>query len=95
MLLTGRISAAGELRYSPAGVPVLEFRVNHASRQQEAGIVRRAECEVNAVALGDTARALAKVEPERVLRFSGFLNRKGLRSTQLVLHITGYEHLKE
>ena len=53
----------GILRYTPAGVPVIEFRVVHASEQSEAGTSRNVECELACVALGPTALLLKEASP--------------------------------
>ena len=47
------------IRYTPAGIPLLSFVLQHASEQTEAGLKRKVECEVNAVALGNIATELA------------------------------------
>jgi primosomal replication protein N len=79
------------LRYTPAGIPVLNFVVRHVSEQVEAGMQRRAECEVTAVAMGDLAVKSQGIEDGTAIRVSGFLAKRSLKSTQLVLHINQLE----
>jgi primosomal replication protein N len=76
LTLTATLENKEPLRYSPAGVPVLNFRLVHQSEQIEAGRPRIVSCELAGVAIGDTAMLLAKLEPGQELQFSGFLATK-------------------
>jgi len=89
--LAGRLLERGILRYTPAGVPVIEFRVVHASEQMEAGTARNVECELACVALGPTARLLKEASPGTELTVSGFLAAKSLKQKTPVLHVTMIE----
>jgi len=73
------------LRYTPAGIPLLSVILRHASEQTEAGMKRKVECEVNAVLLGELA--LKGLKPGAQITAQGFLARRSLKSTQLVMHI--------
>ena len=73
------------LRYTPAGIPLLSVVLQHASEQIEAGMKRKVECEVNAVILGDLALKGLKAGQQIIAQ--GFLARRSLKSTQLVMHI--------
>ncbi len=73
------------LRYTPAGIPLLSVVLQHASEQIEAGMKRKVECEVNAVILGELA--LKGLKPGAQIIAQGFLARRSLKSTQLVMHI--------
>ena len=73
------------LRYTPAGLPLLSVVLRHVSVQVEAGMKRKVECEVNAVAIGDLA--LTKLALGTQIRATGFLAKRSLKSTQLVMHI--------
>ena len=73
------------LRYTPAGIPLLSVILRHASEQIEAGMKRKVECEVNAVILGDLALKGLKTGAQIIAQ--GFLARRSLKSTQLVMHI--------
>jgi len=85
-IICGKISKLGILRYSPAGVAVIEFTVDHLSRQIEAGVARQVRCEIHAIALGQLALTIAEFQVESKLKLIGFLNRKNQRNQQLVLH---------
>lgn len=84
--LSGMAHDALELRFTPAGIPVLEFRLRHTSVQSEAGGARRVELDMPAIAFGPLAQRLAQDAPGGEVVASGFLAPRSLRSTQLVLH---------
>jgi primosomal replication protein N len=84
--LAGKAHEVLELRFTPAGIPVLEFRLRHASVQAEAGGSRRVEVDMPAIAFGPLAQRLAEDAPAGEIVASGFLAPRSLRSTQLVLH---------
>ncbi len=73
------------LRYTPAGIPLLSVVLRHVSEQVEAGMKRKAECEINAVVLGDLA--LKGLKQGAQIMAQGFLAKRSLKSTQLVMHI--------
>jgi len=73
------------LRYTPAGIPLLSVVLRHASEQIEAGMKRKVECEINAVVLGDLALKGLKQGVQIIAQ--GFLAKRSLKSTQLVMHI--------
>jgi primosomal replication protein N len=52
----------GVLRYTPAGVAIIEFTIHHVSRQMEAGVARQIICEVLAVAMGKLALTIAEFQ---------------------------------
>jgi primosomal replication protein N len=93
--LTGELTAVEPLRYTPAGIPLLGFRLVHRSRQTEAGLKRQVECEVGGVAMAEVALAMAKLKPGQAVRVSGFLNRKNRMSAQLILHATEAQPIKD
>lgn len=88
--LSGQIGELDALRYTPAGVPLLRFRVLHRSRQVEAKIEREVECEIEAVALGPLAQVLNETGMQTRLCFDGFLAAKRRGAKQLVLHVTEF-----
>ncbi|MCC6473374.1 MAG: primosomal replication protein N [Burkholderiales bacterium] len=83
------------LRYTPAGVPLVKFRVAHDSTQVEAGIERRVDCEVEALAFGTEARLLSGAALGAEVRISGFLDRRSRRGRQTVLHATGVDFVTQ
>ena len=84
-MLSGVVIGLEPIRYTPAGIPLLGFLLQHASEQTEAGLKRKVECEVNAVALGDIANQ--NIQLGCSVKVKGFLAKRSAKSTQLVLHI--------
>jgi primosomal replication protein N len=93
--LSGELTAIEPLRYTPAGIPLLNFRLLHRSQQAEAGIKRQVECEVSGVAMAEVAVALSRLKPGQAARIKGFLNRRNRMSAQLVFHATDAQLIKE
>jgi primosomal replication protein N len=93
--IAGRLVDSGGLRHTPSGLPSLQLRLGHVSEQVEAGHRRRVECELDALAFGEVATALAALPGGSTLRLTGFLDRRSARNPQPVLHVTGYELIKE
>jgi primosomal replication protein N len=79
------------LRYTPAGVPVVEFKLDHESEQDEAGAKRTVKAEIAAVAFEAQARLISKIQINSDLKVKGFLSAKTKRSKKLVLHVTNIE----
>jgi primosomal replication protein N len=93
--LSGELTAVEPLRYTPAGIPLLAFRMTHRSRQTQAGLKRQVECEMGAVAMAEVAVAMSRLKPGQSVRVAGFLNRKNRMSAQLILHVTEAKSLGE
>ena len=55
MTLDARMQSRDALRFTPTGVPALDFELAHESMQVEAGGERRVACELAGVALGPVA----------------------------------------
>ncbi len=87
VVVDGRVSEIGALRLTPAGVPVIEFRVTHSSEQIEAGMPRRAEFEIPAVAMGDAAKRATTLAAGATVKLEGFLASRSRTMRQPVLHV--------
>jgi len=94
VVLAGKLLEMASLRYTPAGIPALNFRIAHASEQLEAGTRRSVECELSALAVGQPAVLLAGAKPGDGLRLTGFLAAKSLKSRTPVLHVNEIEFLE-
>jgi len=94
LALAGYLAARDALRFTPAGVPVVNFRVGHASRQVEAGAEREVQLEIACLAVEDEAKALAAAPLGIGLKLVGFLAPKGKLGRQVVLHVTGIEFVE-
>ncbi len=92
--ISGVITELKALRHTPAGIPVVEFSLRHASRRAEAGAERSVEAEVEAVAFEAQARLVAGATPGRALKAEGFLCAKSRRSKKAVLHVTNIEFVE-
>jgi len=79
------------LRYTPAGIPVVEFRIEHESEQGEAGGKRKIRAEIGAVAFETQARLVSQRNVGSEVKVEGFLGAKTRRSKKLVLHVTNIE----
>ena len=91
LALQAEVMQIEPLRYTPAGIPLLSIVLRHVSEQVEAGMKRKVECEVNAITLGDLALKGLKVGSQ--ILATGFLAKRSLKSTQLVMHINHIEHI--
>lgn len=92
--IEGVLSELGALRYSPGGVPVQVGRIEHGSKQFEAGVLRDVGLEMPVVAVGDKARMLGAARLGSPVRISGFVAARSLRSRTPVLHIDTIEFLE-
>ena len=92
--LTGVLIERKALRYTPAGVPVMECVIGHQSEQVEAGSARRVECEIQAIGLGESAKWLQAATPGVTVHLTGFLAAKSQHSKQLRLHVTTIEFVE-
>ncbi|HZY15688.1 MAG TPA: primosomal replication protein N [Ramlibacter sp.] len=89
-LLSARIAEAHALRYTPAGLPALDLRLEHESEVTEAGQARQVKVEIRAVAFGTDAETLSRQAVGSGFRFTGFLAapRHGKHP---VLHIQSFQ----
>jgi primosomal replication protein N len=82
------------LRYTPAGIPVVEFSLQHESTQLEAGLERKVQCEVVCICMGKEAITLAALSEGVELLVKGFFAARHQRhKSKLVLHVTHWKHL--
>jgi len=73
VVLGARIAEVSAMRFTPAGVPALEFRLEHESEVTEAGQQRQVKVAVKAVAFGSVAETLVRQAIGSEWRFTGFL----------------------
>ena len=78
------------MRYTPAGLPAIDLRLEHESEAQEAGQARQVKVAIKAVAFGSVAEALAAQSMGSEWKFNGFLAtpRNGKHP---VLHIQSFQ----
>ena len=88
LTLDATLTQRGDLRFTPAGIPVIDCTLRHDSVQAEAGGERRVDCEVFGVAFADVARQLARMPIGGEIRCEGFLARRYRTGITVALHIT-------
>jgi primosomal replication protein N len=90
LILAARLVQRRALRYTPAGLPALDFELKHESELSEAGQPRKVMLNLRAVAIGGVVPALAALDLGQPCSFGGFLaaarNGRGL-----LFHVTDFE----
>jgi len=71
--IQGVISELSPLRYTPAGIPVLEFLLSHESEVTEAGQPRLIAFNLIVLAMGDLAQMAGTMNLGCKVRLQGFL----------------------
>ena len=89
--LDGMLVASEGLRFTPAGVAVVDAVLAHRSTQREAGTERRLEFDMAVRFAGAAANRVAAMPMGRPLRVRGFLAPRRRQSRQLVLHVNAFE----
>ena len=89
LLLSASVVALDALRYTPAGLPALNVRLEHKSSVMEAGQTRAIKAAIKAVAFGAVAERLAKQAVGSSWCFSGFLTTP-LNGKQVVFHLQDF-----
>lgn len=90
LVLAGHVVGSCEIRFSPAGLPIVSFTLEHHSQQWEADRPRQAHCRIRVLACGQRlVNQVAELEPGTWVRAQGFLSRANSRygQAQLVLHV--------
>ena len=88
--LTAVITESNPLRFTPAGLPALDVRLEHESQVEEAGNPRSVKLALKAVAVGAVAERLARQSIGSHWQFSGFLaSPRNARS--VVLHVQDFQ----
>jgi primosomal replication protein N len=90
LVLTACIAEIDALRYTPAGLPALNLKLEHESEILEAGQTRQVKAAIKAVAFGAMAERLVKQAIGSNWRFTGFLAtpRNG---KNVVLHVQEFQ----
>ena len=85
--LLAQLTERDVMRYSPAGVPIINAKLRHDSQQVEAGVLRIVELEINALAAGEVASRMEQLPLGGQFLFLGFMAKKNRNSKSLVFHI--------
>lgn len=91
LVLTAGIIERQPVRYTPAGVPVVGMTLAYAGEVLEAGSPRQLRFELPAIAVGDTALAIERVEMGQSVVWQGFLAPKKQGAKQFEFHVTTFE----
>lgn len=89
--LAGTIVECLPLRYTPAGIAVIDLVLEHASVVTEAGSQRSLSLRMPARSIGAPAVALAATAIGSTIRAFGFLARKSHRSKSILFHIQHFQ----
>jgi len=92
LVLSACIVEASAMRYTPAGLPALDMRLEHESDVQEAGQTRQAKANLKAVAIGSVAERLVQLSLGQGIRFTGFIS-SPRNSKQIVFHIQDFQNI--
>ena len=86
-MLTATLVERAALRYTPAGLPALDFSLRHESQVTQDGQPRKVSVEIRARAIGEITRTVSAFELGSEHGFAGFLasqrNGRGV-----VFHVT-------
>ena len=88
---TASIAERDSLRYTPAGIPMVSTRLQHQSKQMEAGLERLVEFDIAALAAGEISGRFSQAALGETFHFKGFLARRNRNSRSLVFHITDFD----
>jgi primosomal replication protein N len=90
LVLAAQLVERGALRATPAGLPVLDFSLQHESTLSESGQSRKVSVQLRAVGIGEITRSLLALQLGGDAVFAGFVaaarNGRGL-----VFHVTTVE----
>ena len=87
LVLSARLIERGALRHTPAGLPALDFKLEHESELSEEQQVRKVSLEIRAITIGALTHTLAALALGESGTFAGFLS--GTRNGRgLLFHVT-------
>ena len=84
--LIARIDSISILRYSPVGVPVLDFMLLHESKVVEANEPRKIQLEMKSIAIGTLAERVQALDLGSVWLLDGFLG-SSKNKKSVIFHI--------
>jgi primosomal replication protein N len=98
LVIEGVVVQLPDTRFSPAGIPISRFAVEHRSQCEEAGMPREVRLRLGVVASGEQLQPqIAALQAASRVRLQGFLARAGYRSEEhrLVLHLQSIRLLND
>lgn len=86
LVLNGQVINITPLRYTPAGVPVVEFDLDHESEVMESDIVRLLKFEMVVMLMGDMALMNKHLKLGQAVEVEGFMAPARKNSPRFKLH---------
>ena len=86
LALTACLVEVSPLRYTPAGLPALNFSLESDTEVQELGAKRQVKVSLKALAIGHLAESIGKQTLGSVWKFTGFLG-AARQGKNVVFHI--------
>jgi len=94
LVLSARLVERRALRYTPAGLPVLDFELKHESELSEDGQVRKVSMQIRSIAIGLITQPVSALELGGAGSFAGFLA-SARNGRGLLFHVTALEPLSD
>ena len=91
--ISGVVLQCGEVRHTPAGIPVVELQIQHESVQVEAEMQRQVRLEADAVVIGPLAKMAATLRVDDKVAIGGFLAQKSQKNDRLVVHVSELQRI--
>lgn len=79
------------LRFTPAGIAVLDVKLHHVSSVYEAGHERHLEFMVQGIAFADCALKLNEMDDGSEIEIDGFIAPRSMKTQKLIVHITEFK----
>lgn len=92
LVLTACLVEVSPLRYTPAGLPALNFSLESDTEIQETGTKRQVKVSLKALAIGHLAESIGKQTLGSVWKFTGFLG-AARQGKNVVFHIQEFAHI--
>jgi primosomal replication protein N len=92
LVLNAEVVEKSAMRYTPAGLPVLDLSLKHESELMQNGQIRRVAFEIKARGIGDVTQSLGRLELGSSHGFAGFLGSQR-NGRGVVFHVTELDAL--
>lgn len=92
LVLTACLVEVSPLRYTPAGLPALNFSLESDAEVQEMSATRQVKVSLKALAIGQLAESIGKQAVGSVWKFTGFLG-AARQGKNVVFHIQEFAHI--
>lgn len=92
LVLTACLVEVSPLRYTPAGLPALNFSLESDTEVQEMSATRQVKVSLKALAIGHLAESIGKQAVGSVWKFTGFLG-TARQGKNVVFYIQEFAHI--